>query len=151
MEDVRSAKSKTFDFTDPLVPVRVAIGLLYIPHIVFKLMGMAGAQAFFAKAGLQPPLVFVVLAIIAESICAIGLTFGIPTKWTGLMSAGVMADAAYATVAAKGSAGRLWNLGGIEYIGLWALLSVLVSFHAWRQEHSRYGRNFVQWPHAVAA
>ena len=104
-------------------------------HIVFKLTGISGAVAFFAKAGFNPPLAFVVLAIVAESICAVALTLGILTKWAGLASAAVMAVAAYATVAAKGEVFWLWNLGGIGYVVLWGALSILVAIHAWRQEH----------------
>ena len=69
-----SKQNFNFDLTDPLVPVQIACGLLYVPHIVFKLTGMSGAVAFFAKAGFNPPLAFVVLAIVAESVCAVALT-----------------------------------------------------------------------------
>jgi putative oxidoreductase len=38
-----------FDLTNPAVVVRVMLGLLYVPHSVFKLTAFAGAQAAFAK------------------------------------------------------------------------------------------------------
>ena len=41
---------RAFDFTQPLTAIRVAAGLFYIPHILFKLTGIAGSLAFFAKA-----------------------------------------------------------------------------------------------------
>lgn len=147
-----SHSDMTFDMIDPLVPVRIACGLLYLPHIAFKLMGMSGTVAFFAKAGFNPPFEFAVLALVAESTCAIGLTFGILTKWIGFASAAVLTVAAYATIAAKGNVfGWLWNLGGIEYLVLWAGLSILVALHAWRQERAAYGRNFVLFPRAIHA
>lgn len=146
-----SKQNFNFDLTDPLVPVRIACGLLYVPHIVFKLTGMSGAVAFFAKAGFNPPLAFVVLAIVAESVCAVALTLGILTKWAGLASAAVMAVAAYATIAAKGEVFWLWNLGGIEYVALWGALSILVAIHAWRQERIDFGRNFLLNPSSTAA
>ncbi len=138
--------SKTaFDFSDPMVVVRIMCGLLYIPHILFKLNGMSGAAAFFGKAGFNPPMAFVFLALAAETICAVGLTFDILTKWVGLVSAGVMAVAAYAVFATKGI-GWLWNLGGVEYLALWAGLSVLVAVQAWREERKTYGHFFLLSP-----
>lgn len=134
-----------FDLKDPLVSVRVAIGLLYLPHIAFKLTGWDGAIAFFGKAGFQPALAFVLLALVMETACAVGLTFDILTKWVGLLSAAVMGVAAYAVFATKG-AGWLWNLGGVEYLAVWAGLSLLVSAFAWAREKSTYGRNFFLFP-----
>ena len=134
-----------FNLSDPMVPVRMMCGLLYVPHILFKLNGMSGAAAFFGKAGFNPPMAFVVLALVTEIICAVGLTFNILTKWVGLMSAGVMAVAVYAVFATKGI-GWLWNLGGIEYLALWASLSVLVAVQAWREEWKTYGHFFLLSP-----
>ena len=39
------------------------------------------------------------------------------------MSAGCMAVAAYAVFATKG-VGWLWNMGGVEYLAMWALVSL---------------------------
>ncbi|MFM2058155.1 MAG: hypothetical protein RLY71_2540 [Pseudomonadota bacterium] len=135
---------------DPMAQVRVLCGVLYLPHIVFKLAALDGAAAFFAKAGFQPPMLFMVLGLLAETACAVGLSFNILTKWVGLLSAGVMVVATYAVVATKG-AGWLWNLGGVEYLALWAALSVVVSVQAWSTERSTYGRSFLLFPvHATA-
>ena len=68
--------SKDFDVTNPTVVVRLMAGLFYVPHIVFKLAGFAGSQAAFAKMGFEPPLFWVSLAIMTETLCAIGLTLG---------------------------------------------------------------------------
>jgi putative oxidoreductase len=133
-----------------MAQVRVLCGVLYLPHIVFKLAALDGAAAFFAKAGFQPPMLFMVLGLLAETACAVGLSFNILTKWVGLLSAGVMVVATYAVVATKG-AGWLWNLGGVEYLALWAALSVVVSVQAWSTERSTYGRSFLLFPvHATA-
>lgn len=135
-----------FDLSDPLVPIRMLCGLLYVPHVVYKLAGMEGAAAFFAKAGFHPPMLFLIMGLIAETVCAVGLTFGILTKWIGIISAGVMLMAAYATVVAKGEFAWLWNGGGIEYIVAWGAMSLLVAAHAWRREFVAYGRVFVLGP-----
>lgn len=143
-----SANNNRFDFTDPVVVMRVTLGLLYLPHIAFKLRGMEGAAAFFGKAGFEPAMLFVVLALVAETLCAAGFIFNILVKWIGLMSAGVMAVAAYAVFATKG-VGWLWNLGGIEYIALWGLMSLVLAAHAWREERRTYGHAFLLFPRAA--
>jgi putative oxidoreductase len=122
---------RAFDFSQPMTSVRIAVGLLYIPHITFKLMGIAGSLAFFTKAGLTPAPFFLGLALVVETIACVGLTFGLFLRWTGLISAGCMAVAAYAVFATKG-VGWLWNLGGVEYLALWALVSLAVAYGAWK-------------------
>jgi putative oxidoreductase len=135
---------------DPVAQVRVICGLAYVPHILFKLNDLSGAAAFFGKVGLQPAMPFVILALVAESICAAGLTFGILTKWAGLLSAAVLAMAINAVFTLKGAV-WLWNLGGVEYNVVWAVLSVIVAVQAWRDERISYGRNFFLVPSAARA
>lgn len=123
---------KAFDFTQPLNVIRVVAGLFYLPHILFKVFGMAGALGFFAKAGLVPAPFFVGLALVVESLACVSLTFGLYLRWTGIMSAGCMAVAAYAVFATKG-VGWLWNLGGVEYLVMWAIVSLAISYAAWKE------------------
>jgi putative oxidoreductase len=137
-----SAQRSSFDITDPAVFFRMALGALYVPHILFKLMDLNGAQTFFGKAGFHPALFFVVLALVMESVSAIGLFCNILVKYTGLISAGVIAVAIYAVVVTKG-AGWLWNLGGIEYLVLWSASSFVLALNAWRREVAQYGRVFI--------
>lgn len=134
-----------FDLTDPIVVVRILCGLLFVPHILFKLNGFDGAVAFFAKAGFDPALPFVILAIVAESVAALGLILNIAVKWTGLLAAFVMAGATKAVLATKGAI-WLWNLGGVEYNVFWTVLCLVLAIHAWRQERASYGRNFLLFP-----
>ena len=134
---------------NPAAQVRILCGLLYVPHILFKLNGLDGAAAFFAKAGLQPAMPFVILAIVAETLCAVGLTFGVLTKWVGLLSAGVLAVAVNAVFATKGVV-WLWNFGGVEYNVVWATLSLIVALQAWRDERNSHGRNFLLLPPRAA-
>jgi putative oxidoreductase len=137
-----SAHRSSFDVTDPAVFFRMALGALYIPHILFKLMDLNGAQAFFGKAGFHPALFFVVLALVMESVSALGLVCNIFVKYTGLVSAGVLAVAIYAVLVTKG-AGWYWNLGGVEYLVLWCTGSFVLALNAWRQEVAQYGRIFI--------
>ncbi|MBS1228345.1 MAG: hypothetical protein H6R17_1622 [Proteobacteria bacterium] len=134
-----------FDLTDPIVVIRILCGLLFVPHILFKLNGMDGAAAFFAKAGFSPAMPIVVLALIAETTAAIGLVFGILTKWSGLLSAAVLAGATQAVLSTKGAV-WLWNLGGIEYNVFWCALSLILAANAWRDERRQFGRSFLLSP-----
>ena len=93
---------------------------------------MAGALGFFAKAGLVPAPFFVGLALVVEALACVSLTFGLYLRWTGIMSAGCMAVAAYAVFATKG-VGWLWNLGGVEYLVMWAIVSLAISYAAWKE------------------
>jgi putative oxidoreductase len=127
-----------FDVTRPMDSVRVLCGLFYIPHVIGKITGYAGTVAFFAKAGFQPPAFFVLLAMVMEAACAIGLILGIGTKYLGVVSAGLMAVAAYAIVATRGL-GWFWAGGGIEYLCLWGFLSLAIAADAWKREPGFFG------------
>ncbi|MCC0006230.1 MAG: DoxX family protein [Methylobacteriaceae bacterium] len=131
-----------FDFSNPMTPVRIIVGLAFIPHVAFKLGNIAGSIAFFAKVGLQPAAAMVWLAIAMESVAAISLVFGILPKWTGFLAAAVMATATFAVLQMKGAV-WLWNFGGVEYNVIWMTLCALVSVYAWREEKAKYGRNFL--------
>jgi putative oxidoreductase len=130
-----------FDFTNPLVVVRLMCGLFYIPHALFKIMGFAGSLTAFAAMGFQPPMPWVLMAIITEVICAVGLTFNLHVQFVGLMSAGVMAFAAYGTFATKG-VHWMWNFGGVEYIAFWGVSSFMLAVQAWKQILAGKARSF---------
>jgi len=124
--------TKDFDLTNPIVVVRLMAGLFYIPHIVFKLTGFAGSLAAFSKMGFEPALFWLSLAILTESLCAIGLTFNLYTRYVGLMSAGTMALAVYGTFATKG-VHWMWNFGGVEYLVFWGVTSLALAVYAWKE------------------
>lgn len=121
-----------FDLRNPMVIIRIMCGLFYLPHILFKLNGFAGSLAFFGKAGFNPPMFFVILALVMETICLVGLTFDILTRYVGVISAGVMGVALIAVYNTKG-AFWLWNLGGVEYLIFWAVASLAVALYAWQK------------------
>jgi len=123
--------NKSFDLTNQLVVVRLMCGLFYVPHVLFKVQGFEGSIVAFGKMGFQPPMLWVLLAITTEAICAVGLTFNVYVQFVGLMSAGVMAFAAYGTFAAKG-VHWMWNFGGVEYIAMWGIASFMLAVAAWK-------------------
>lgn len=131
--------AERFDLTDPMVVVRIICGAFYFPHAISKIIGFSGSVAFFTRAGFYPPEAFVVLSIVMELTCAIGLTFGLFPKYLGIVSAGLMAVAAYATIVTKGL-GWFWAQGGIEYLVFWGVASLAVALHAWNREPGVFGR-----------
>lgn len=117
----------------PINLIRILCGLFYFPHVWSKIVGFEGTTGFFTAAGLAPGAVFVSIAMVAELLAAIGLTFGILTRWAALISVGVMAVAIYATFVVKGL-GWYWAGGGVEYLVFWGLASAVVAWSAWNNE-----------------
>src|SRR2546421_12830814 len=98
---IMSDWKKDFDLSEPVVIVRLMAGLFYIPHILFKLMGFSASVAAFGRMGFEPALYWLLLAVLVETICVVGLTLNLYTHFVGLMSAGTMALAVYGTFASK--------------------------------------------------
>jgi putative oxidoreductase len=139
--------NRSFDLTNPLVVVRMMCGLLYIPHVMFKLQGFEGSIAAFAKMGFEPALPWLLLAIATETLCAVGLTLNMYVQFTGLMSAGVMALAVYGTFATKG-VHWMWNFGGVEYLAFWGITSFMLAVAAWKEVLAGERRVFEAVAHA---
>ena len=123
--------ARSFDFTNPVVVVRIMAGLFYVPHAIFKITGFAGSLAAFGAMGFQPPAFWVVLAILTECACMVGLTLNLYTRYVALMSAGTMALAVYGTFMTKGIH-WMWNFGGVEYLVFWGVVSLALAAHAWK-------------------
>jgi putative oxidoreductase len=83
--------------SQPLTILRLMCGLFYLPHLLFKLHDIHGSLAFFSKAGFNPSWFFLLMALIMEGACFLGLTFNLLVKWAGLISAAVMANAVIGT------------------------------------------------------
>ncbi|MDI4657709.1 DoxX family protein [Xanthobacter autotrophicus] len=126
-----------------MVVIRLVCGLFYFPHSISKIIGFAGSVGFFTRAGFYPPEFFVVLSIVMELICAVGLTFGVFTKYLGVVSAGLMVVAAYAMVVTRGP-GWFWAQGGIEYLVFWGVASLAVALDAWNKNPGFFG--LFAWP-----
>ncbi len=118
-------------FAQPINLIRILCGVFYFPHVYSKIVGFDGTAGFFSAAGLAPGAVFVGVAMAAELLAAIGLTFGILTRYAALISTAIMIVAAYATIVVKGM-GWYWAGGGIEYLVFWGLASAVVAWHAWK-------------------
>lgn len=118
-----------FDFSDPIVPLRIMCGLFLIPHAWSKAFTRQGPIGFFTAAGLKPAEPFVLAALAAEVILAAALILGVYTRYAAIATAVFMACAAIAVL--RVSKGRwLWNLGGAEFTIFWGACCLLVAAHS---------------------
>lgn len=109
---------------DPLV--RVAVGLMLVPHGAQKLFGWFGGygveatgQFFATKLGL--PASFALLAGIIEFFGGLLLAAGIATRPVAALVFGLMA---VAVVQVHLPAGFFWTDGGYEYPLLWGVVAL---------------------------
>ena len=109
---------------EPLV--RVAAGLMLVPHGAQKLFGLFGGygveatgQFFAAKLGLPPSLALV--AGLIEFFGGLALAAGFLTRPAAALVAGMMA---VAIVAVHLPAGYFWTDGGFEYPLMWGLVAL---------------------------
>lgn len=114
--------------TDALSPLaepmlRVAVGLLLVPHGAQKLFGAFGGygleatgQFFEAKLGLPP--VVALLAGLIEFFGGLALALGLFTRPVAALAAGLLIVAAFHV---HWGAGFFWTAGGYEYPLLWAV------------------------------
>lgn len=110
--------------------VRVATGLILMPHGAQKLFGWFGgggltgtAQYFEQTFGLYPGLLFAGAAGLTEFVGGLFLAIGFLTR---LSAAAVVALMSYAVVAVHWSNGFFWTSGGIEYPLLWGLVALAI-------------------------
>ncbi|WP_234051865.1 MULTISPECIES: DoxX family protein [unclassified Xanthobacter] len=126
-----------------MVVIRVICGLFYFPHSISKIVGFTGTVGFFTRAGFYPPEGFVVLSVIMELTSAIGLTLGLFPKYLGILSAGLMLVAGYATARVHGLS-WFWAGHGVEYLVFWGVASLAVALDAWNKNPGFFG--FFAWP-----
>lgn len=121
-----------FDLTDVAVLLRLICALFFLPHLTFKIVGRPPpALEVFTAAGFKPPMLYMRLAILVESIAALGLLLGIYTQWAALLAAAYLTVAAGALCSVNRSARWMWNLGGMEYLVFWAITCVAVAMLHW--------------------
>lgn len=112
---------------DPLV--RITAGALLIPHGAQKLFGWFGGHGpqatgqFFAdNLGLEPGLLFALLAGGIEVFGGLLLVLGLFTRTTALLVAVFL----LAALSVHIPMGFFWTEGGIEYPLMWALLALAI-------------------------
>ena len=108
--------------------VRIATGLILVPHGAQKLFGWFGgggvagtAQFFEQNLGLYPGLLFAGLAGATEFVGGLLLALGLLTR---LSAAAVVAVMAYAAFVVHWGNGFFWTAGGYEFLLLWGLVAL---------------------------
>ncbi len=108
--------------------VRVAAGLILVPHGAQKLFGWFGgggltgtAQFFEQNLNLYPGLLFACVAGLTEFVGGLFLALGLLTR---LSAAAVVALMAYAAFFVHHGNGFFWTAGGYEYPLLWGLVAL---------------------------
>lgn len=111
-------------FAEPMV--RVAAGLMLVPHGAQKLFGWFGGygldatgQFFAAKLGLPPS--FALLAGLIEFAGGLMLAIGLGTRAVAALVAGLMAVAVFQVHL---GAGFFWTKGGYEYPLMWGIVAL---------------------------
>ena len=110
--------------------VRVATGLILVPHGAQKLFGWFGgggltgtAQFFEQTLGLYPGLLFAGAAGLTEFFGGLFLAIGLLTR---LSAAAVVAVMAYAAFVVHLGNGFFWSNGGYEFPLLWGLVALAI-------------------------
>lgn len=108
--------------------VRLATGLILVPHGAQKLFGWFGGggltgtgQFFEQNLGLYPGLLFAGVAGLTEFVGGLFLALGLLTR---LSAAAVVALMAYAALFVHLGNGFFWTAGGYEYPLLWGLVAL---------------------------
>jgi putative oxidoreductase len=130
-----SIRTENFDLTKPWNILRIICGAFMFPHVAGKFVAGAinpGTLGFFAKAGMQPPEAWVILAILVEAGTGIALVLGLCTRFAALGAAGALAVAVYALHMVKGF-GWTWNTGGYEYPVFWAIVCIAVAMNEFKR------------------
>lgn len=109
---------------DPLAVLRVMCGLWFIPHCIGKLRNIGPASQTFAKAGLHPPRLFVILTIVLEVLAGLALVLNLQPRLGAALAVMVLAGASFAVLKINGPNWR-WQKQGPEYMLFWAAACVL--------------------------
>lgn len=120
---------ESFDLTNGFNVLRILCGVFLIPHLFVKFRNQDFVKGFMAKAGLNPPIVWLYGAFAVEIVASIGLVFDIYTFYAAVLTGVFLLFAAYASW--KTSEGKwMWNFGGAEYPLFWAICCFVVAMQA---------------------
>lgn len=115
------------DYAYPLI--RIATGLIFVPHGAQKLFGLwggsiAGTAAVFSKLGIEPAVPLTWYIALLEFFGGLALALGLFTRPLAMLFAGFMAVAVFHV---HMSNGFFWTKGGFEYPLLLLVLSIAIA------------------------
>jgi putative oxidoreductase len=126
MSNVAASFERLSFLSYPLV--RITAGLLLMPHGAQKLFGWFGGygltttgEFFGTQLGLQPGLLFALLAGLVEFFGGLALVVGLLTRPAALAVAVLMSVAALGVHLPNGF---FWTSGGYEYPLMWGLIAL---------------------------
>jgi putative oxidoreductase len=120
--------AQSFDLTNEFNILRIICGLFLLPHFVLKAKDIAGTVEVYRAWRLHPPRAWIYACLVVEVVGAIGLVFGIYTRYVAALVAVFLFVATWAVW--RYSKGQWhWNFGGIEYPLFWAICCVVVAMH----------------------
>jgi len=117
---------QSFDLTNGWNIIRILCGAFLIPHLFVKFQSQDFVKGFMAKAGLNPPIVWLYGAFAIEIVCSLGLIFDVYTFYLAIVTGVFLLFASYASW--RVSEGKwMWNFGGAEYPLFWAIVCFAVA------------------------
>jgi putative oxidoreductase len=106
--------------------LRILTGIMFIPHVLGKVLPPHGALGFFQAVGFPMPASVMALAALVEATVAVCLIAGVVVRPAAFLGAAVLIIAS-ASVLKLGPAGVwLWNFGGVEYPIFWAAVCIFI-------------------------
>lgn len=109
--------------------MRIATGLMLMPHGAQKLFGWFGGygpaatgQFFAQNLGMEPGIVFAVLAGLVEFFGGLALVLGLLTRPAALAVTVLLG----VTLTVHWGNGYFWTNGGVEYPLLWAIMAISI-------------------------
>jgi putative oxidoreductase len=106
-----------------IVALRVACGLMFLPHAWIKWVPPQPV-GFFQTVGFPEPFLFMLLVGLLEVLACVGLVLGVMTRWAAWLGALVTVGAACSVLKVGGKGMWFWNLGGVEFPVFWAIVCV---------------------------
>jgi putative oxidoreductase len=130
-------QSINFNLKNPWNILRLTVGVFLLPHAFAKFVNGSinpAVLGFFDKAGFNPPETWVLIAFLAEIICAIALIMGICSRFAAIGAAITLIVATAALHVVKGFS-WYWNVGGYEYPVFWAIICICLAMHEFQRKN----------------